>query len=633
MLRALTCVFSLALASAAPAQTVVYSNQQVIGTSSLSAFTSSAEWDDLVLEGGGRLSELSLLTRRSDGSRFASGTFDVRLFNETGNFPQGQSLGVIPFSGEFPAASVGSFTGGVNVKLVGLESLGIDLPVDGKIGIGVQFNQSGWALISSGPAGTGASPGGNWLGTSPTERSEFTALPYELKVIPPAPVGPGVGSYTLFETALPTPNDPTTNGGMGATSSFYSGVNFSVERPTKVSEIGVHAWGTGTMFGAIVRTSGLFATPNLSGPDVVATTLLSLPATFGGAEVRGAVDATLEPGTYALIFGTGAFGASGDAVIRDEHVANGDWYPYAVRLSDGLRIGQAGTFRMLAVADSAPGTFQARPAFDAVAEVTSLFNGSSVSVRVVDGEEGVTVDADTPNSDTDQRAVLEFLLDPAIASRGVTSATLELNLRLLTGAASVPVAFDVYGYPGDGVLRANDADQLAERVGTTSFGGIGSQTLTIDRGYVQELVDAGASHLGLVIVPSGTANFRFSTLESGAFDEPPLLTLTLGPPVTLTGDYNGDGAVNAADYTSWRDTLGQTGAGLAADGDGDGVVGPGDYTVWANRYGAAAASHSIPEPGAGVLVGAGATLLSRRRRVSPRGSATTGPGAYCRERQ
>ena len=34
--------------------------------------------------------------------------------------------------------------------------------------------------------------------------------------------------------------------------------------------------------------------------------------------------------------------------------------------------------------------------------------------------------------------------------------------------------------------------------------------------------------------------------------------------VGLVGDYNDDGTVDAADYTVWRDSLGQTGSGLAA---------------------------------------------------------------------
>ena len=44
-------------------------------------------------------------------------------------------------------------------------------------------------------------------------------------------------------------------------------------------------------------------------------------------------------------------------------------------------------------------------------------------------------------------------------------------------------------------------------------------------------------------------------------------TISSAVPPTLTGDYNGNGVVDAADYTIWRDTLGQMGADLPADGD------------------------------------------------------------------
>ena len=56
----------------------------------------------------------------------------------------------------------------------------------------------------------------------------------------------------------------------------------------------------------------------------------------------------------------------------------------------------------------------------------------------------------------------------------------------------------------------------------------------------------------------------------------------------LPGDYNGDGVVDAADYTVWRDTFGQMGPALAADGDRDQTVGPGDYETWKQNFGSAA---------------------------------------------
>ena len=51
----------------------------------------------------------------------------------------------------------------------------------------------------------------------------------------------------------------------------------------------------------------------------------------------------------------------------------------------------------------------------------------------------------------------------------------------------------------------------------------------------------------------------------------------------LAGDYNVDGAVDAADYTVWRNLLGTTNA--VADGDGSGMVDGPDYQVWKDHYG------------------------------------------------
>jgi hypothetical protein len=51
------------------------------------------------------------------------------------------------------------------------------------------------------------------------------------------------------------------------------------------------------------------------------------------------------------------------------------------------------------------------------------------------------------------------------------------------------------------------------------------------------------------------------------------------------GDYNGDSLVNAADYTVWRDSLGQFAGGLSADGNTNGQIDAGDYGVWKANFG------------------------------------------------
>jgi hypothetical protein len=75
---------------------------------------------------------------------------------------------------------------------------------------------------------------------------------------------------------------------------------------------------------------------------------------------------------------------------------------------------------------------------------------------------------------------------------------------------------------------------------------------------------------------------------------------------TTTGDYNGNGIVDAADYVRWRDTLNQTVStpGDGADGDQSGTIDAGDYTFWRGRFGnvvsgigqGSSATRAVPEP-------------------------------------
>lgn len=85
------------------------------------------------------------------------------------------------------------------------------------------------------------------------------------------------------------------------------------------------------------------------------------------------------------------------------------------------------------------------------------------------------------------------------------------------------------------------------------------------------------------------------------------LELTVGPRTTPPGDHNGDGAVDAADYVLWRDTLGSV-SDLRADSDRSGKVDAGDYLTWTANYGATAnpAAAKAPEPSGCVVLGGAA---------------------------
>ena len=97
----------------------------------------------------------------------------------------------------------------------------------------------------------------------------------------------------------------------------------------------------------------------------------------------------------------------------------------------------------------------------------------------------------------------------------------------------------------------------------------------------------------------------------------------------LPWDYNHDGVVDAADYTIWRDTLGQTdpnpshaGGGptpLAANADRDAKVDITDYQAWLFHFGeslpgaGAGATASVPEPTSLVLAAVGMLAIAAMR--------------------
>ncbi len=121
-------------------------------------------------------------------------------------------------------------------------------------------------------------------------------------------------------------------------------------------------------------------------------------------------------------------------------------------------------------------------------------------------------------------------------------------------------------------------------VDTLSFTG---STLPLDGAH--SLVDSN---------PYGVANLLSAT------NTPTNFTGTSGSVnlITPTGDYNGDGVVDAADYVAWRDTLTQTvsPAGSGADGNGSGTIDAGDYSFWRGRFGNSAGAEpgaaNVPEP-------------------------------------
>jgi hypothetical protein len=152
---------------------------------------------------------------------------------------------------------------------------------------------------------------------------------------------------------------------------------------------------------------------------------------------------------------------------------------------------------------------------------------------------------------------------------------------------------------------------------------------------VQGWLDNSATNFGWAIVNANEASnqtmkafySRQASLNNGGTGttiDPswrPTLTVTYTNSTAPSGDYNGNGIVDAADYVDWRQTLYQSAspAGSGADGNQSGTIDADDHTYWKARFGNPAsgfgATAAIPEPATLVLFHTALPLaLIRKRR-------------------
>jgi hypothetical protein len=118
---------------------------------------------------------------------------------------------------------------------------------------------------------------------------------------------------TIFVSATPGPGRDTSIG-----NGQIIGARFSINAPEIVEDIGGYFNGSGNIFGAIVRLSSSTDFPDSADPlstaDVLGHTLINLGLV--DTDVSGTIGpVTLGAGNYAVIFGSGQFGATGSGGV------------------------------------------------------------------------------------------------------------------------------------------------------------------------------------------------------------------------------------------------------------------------------------------------------------------------------
>ena len=186
-----------------------------------------------------------------------------------------------------------------------------------------------------------------------------------------------------------------------------------------------------------------------------------------------------------------------------------------------------------------------------------------------------------------------------------------------------PVSYRIFHSGGTGILNVQlDADDLEDG---NPWDGVGSTTISLS--VNGELLNFGSqaepiySYTKLdggftdnFITMWGWANHYYlnqsdetNVLTTHTFDN--LTVYAYAEPNVLPGDYNANGFVDAADYTTWRDNLN---ASIALPGENPiaatpGIVDQEDYDFWKAAFGAAGAggglglSTSVPEPAVWIL--------------------------------
>ena len=167
---------------------------------------------------------------------------------------------------------------------------------------------------------------------------------------------------------------------------------------------------------------------------------------------------------------------------------------------------------------------------------------------------------------------------------------------LTTTGSGAAMAVTISGDSGTSPIEVSDAASFAGSLNITLASGFKPSA-----GDVFPIVTAAGGITGSLNLASAP------TLPGGMQWDLDMNATNVMLSVVATGDYNGNGVVDAADYVVWRKSQNQTGPGLAADSNGDGVVNIADYNFWRSRVGnivglGLGSGGNVPEPTCAALL-------------------------------
>ncbi|MEO0529546.1 MAG: hypothetical protein AAF266_03110 [Planctomycetota bacterium] len=229
---------------------------------------------------------------------------------------------------------------------------------------------------------------------------------------------------------------------------------------------------------------------------------------------------------------------------------------------------------------------------------TSALTPDAIFFAQIDSEVSLFFDS---FGNEDQRFLFDFDVEADLVGEFDLGTTADSASVIAEGTEIVGFADStVSGEPNEFILFAGENDRFYDIVSFTGTGTAGVIPVTGSGNPINVPIEfsPGDNQFEITFRSSLVVNAR-----TGAAD----------PDTGLAGDYNNDGEVNAADYTTWRDAN-DTGGKIRNETATPGTIDGADYTEWTTRFGdeLPPASAAIPEPIAVVSLLFG--LLFRYRR-------------------